>query len=144
MLIMILLITFGTTQNIVAQKLINNRSGVNNLKTESKMDLSKISNLKVKKAIEALQSNDKKAWYSYFTDNAQFSDDGREMNFKSFFDNAFDKKEKFLDIRKVENEGKDIYGDFYAGQWGTFLVYFRFHQDHDGRFNRLEIGQTSD
>ena len=106
------------------------------------MDLSRISNENVRKAIEALQANDKAIWYSYFIQNPIFTDDGRTLNFKSFFDNAFDKKEKFLDIDKVENEGKDIYGDFYAGQWGTFRVYFKFHQDADGRFYRLDIGQT--
>jgi len=111
--------------------------------TGQKMDLTKISNESVRKAIEALQANDKTTWYSYFTHDATFTDDGRTLHFKSFFDNAFDKKEKFLDIDKVENEGKDIYGNFYAGQWGTFSVYFKFHQDTNGKFNRLDIGQTS-
>lgn len=106
------------------------------------MDLTKITNENVKKAIEALQVNDKNTWYSCFTSDAVFTDDGRSMNFKSFFDNAFDKKEKFLDIDKVENAGNDIYGKFYAGQWGTFRVYFKFHQTADGRFHRLDIGQA--
>lgn len=106
------------------------------------MDLSKISNESVRKAIEALQENDKKAWYSYFTEDAVFSDDGRKMDFRSFFDNAFDKKEKFLSLDKIENEGKDLYGDFYAGQWGTFKVFFKFHLNAEGKFNRIDIGQA--
>lgn len=122
------------------QQLNTNQS--QNNKTENIMDLSKITNENVKKAIEALQVNDKNAWYSYFTADAVFTDDGRTMNFKSFFDNAFDKKEKFLDIDTVENGGKDLYGKFYAGQWGTFRVYFKFHQNTDGKFNRLDIGQA--
>lgn len=119
----------------------NNRLKNNN--TEVKMDLSIITNENVMKAIEALQANDKKAWYAHFTDNATFTDDGRTMNFKSFFDNAFDKKEMFLDIDTVANEGKDIYGNFYAGQWGAFRVYFKFHQNKDGKFDRLDIGQAA-
>lgn len=115
----------------------------NQTKTEEIMDLSKISNENVKQAMEALQSNDKKLWYSYFTDDAIFTDDGRTLDFKSFFDNAFDKKEKFLDIEKIENDGKDIYGNFYAGQWGTFKVFFKFHQNADGKFDRLDIGQVN-
>lgn len=107
------------------------------------MDLSKISNEHVRKAIEALQANDKQAWYSYFTEDAIFTDDRRTLGFKAFFDNAFDRKEKFLSVDKVENEGKDIYGSFYAGQWGTFKVYFKFHQNTDEKFNRLDIGQVS-
>ncbi len=106
------------------------------------MDLSKISNEQVRKAVEALQTNDKAAWYSYFTSNATFTDDGRTMDFKSFFDNAFDKKEKFMDIDKIENNGKDLYGKFFAGQWGTFRVYFKFHQNADGKFERIDIGQA--
>lgn len=107
------------------------------------MDLSEISNEYVKKAIEALQSNDKTAWYSCFTADAKFTDDGRPLNFKSFFDNAFDNKEKFLGIDKIENDGKSIYGNFYAGQWGVFRVYFIFHQTADGKFSKLDIGRAS-
>lgn len=109
---------------------------------DTTMDTSKLTNENVKKAIEALQSNDKTAWYSCFTEDAAFTDDGRTLDFKPFFDNAFDKKEKFLTIDKIENDGKDIYGNFYAGQWGTFNVYFKFHQNSEGKINRLDIGQT--
>ncbi|MEI2757942.1 MAG: hypothetical protein V9G42_00765 [Bacteroidia bacterium] len=106
------------------------------------MDISKLTNETVKNAIEALQTNDKNTWYTYFTNDAVFTDDGRTLGFKSFFDNAFDKKEKFLSIDTVTNEGKDIYGNFYAGQWGTFKVYFKFHINTEGKINRLDIGQA--
>lgn len=105
------------------------------------MDLSKITNTVAREAIEALQANDLKKWYSYFTADAIFTDDGRTLGLKSFFDNAFDKKEKFLSIDRIANEGKDIYGDFYAGQWGTFKVFFKFHINAEGKINRLDIGQ---
>lgn len=113
-----------------------------NSKTENTMDLSKISHETVRKAIEALQNNDKATWYTYFTDDATFTDDGNKMNFKSFFDNAFDKKEKFLEFDKIENEGKDLYGKFYAGQWGTFRVFFKFTLNNEGKISRLDIGQA--
>lgn len=112
-------------------------------KTQNAMDVTTITNPSVKQAIEALQNNDKSAWYSFFTSDAVFTDDGRTMDFKSFFDNAFKHKEKFLTIEKVENQGKDIVGNFYAGQWGTFKVFFKFHQQADGKFNRLDIGQVN-
>ena len=34
--------------------------------------------------------------------------------------------EKFLNIDKVENNGKTVYGNFKAGQWGTFRVFLSF------------------
>lgn len=105
------------------------------------MDLSKLTNKEVRLAIEALQNNDLKAWYGFFTDKAIFTDDGRTLDFKSFFDNAFSKKERFLTINRVENNGKDIYGHFHAGQWGNFDVFFKFHQAAGGKFDRLDIGQ---
>ena len=58
------------------------------------MSLDKITNPTVKKAVEALQANDLELWLSYFTDDATFTDDGRTMNFKSFFENAFSKKKR--------------------------------------------------
>ncbi len=105
------------------------------------MDLSKITNEQVKSAIEALQSGDK-SWYSYFTENPAMTDDGNTIDFKNFFSKALG-TEKFLTIDKVENDGKDIYGNFKAGNWGTFKVFFKFHQNADGKFDRLDIGQAN-
>ncbi|UUV20492.1 hypothetical protein [Paenimyroides aestuarii] len=109
--------------------------------TNTIMDLNKITNENVRKAIEALQNNDKTAFYSYFTKDVVFTDDGRKLDFQSFFDNAFHHKEKFLSIDTIENNGQLINGNFYAGQWGTFRVYFHFHENENKMFNRLDIGQ---
>ncbi|WP_452224134.1 hypothetical protein [Lacinutrix chionoecetis] len=106
-----------------------------------KMDLTAITNKNVKGAIEALQSGDK-SWYSYFTENPEMTDDGNTKDLHKFFNNALG-KEKFLSIDKVENEGKNITGNFKAGMWGTFKVYFNFHENTDGKFSKLDIGQTS-
>lgn len=105
------------------------------------MDLSKIKNDTVRKAIEALQSGDS-AWYSYFTDNPVMTDDGNKIDFKNFFTKALG-NEKFLSIDKVENDGKHIFGNFKAGQWGTFKVFFKFHTNSQGKFDRLDIGQAN-
>lgn len=105
------------------------------------MDLSKITNDTVRKAIEALQSGDS-TWYSYFIDDPVMTDDGNKMDFKNFFAKALG-NEKFLSIDKVENSSKDVYGSFKAGQWGTFKVFFKFHANSEGKFDRLDIGQAS-
>jgi len=109
-------------------------------KTQQTMELSKITNPTVKSAVEALQSGDK-SWYSYFTENPAMTDDGNKVDFKSFFSKALG-EEKFLTIDKVENDGKYITGNFKAGSWGTFKVFFKFHQNADGKFDRLDIGQA--
>ncbi|MCI3938803.1 hypothetical protein MQX03_16510 [Chryseobacterium aahli] len=111
-----------------------------NSKNNQTMDLSKITNPTVKQAMEALQ-NGNKSWYSFFTENPAMTDDGNKIDFKNFFSKALG-TEKFLSIDKVENDGKDIYGDFKAGNWGTFRVFFKFHQNADGKFDRLDIGQA--
>ncbi len=110
--------------------------------TDNNMNLARIANPTVVKAIEALQAHDTAAWYACFTDDVVFTDDGRTLNFQSFFDNAFVKKEKFLDIDTVEKDGTVLYGNFFAGQWGTFRVYFKFEQEAHGKFGRLDIGQA--
>ncbi|RZK57520.1 MAG: hypothetical protein EOO87_02665 [Pedobacter sp.] len=103
------------------------------------MDTSKLTNETVKKAFEALQAGDK-IWYTFFTENPIMTDDGNKVDFKNFFAKALG-TEKFLTIDKVENDGNDIYGNFKAGQWGTFPVFFKFHQNAEGKFDRLDIGQ---
>lgn len=108
-------------------------------KKQLTMDISKITDPQVKQAIEALQAGDK-SWYSFFTENPVMTDDGHKVDFKSFFANALG-KEIFLSIDRVENESKDIHGNFKAGQWGTFPVFFKFHKNAEGKFDRLEIGQ---
>lgn len=107
------------------------------------MNLSNIPNQNVRTAIEALQKHDKATWFNCFAEDAIFTDDGVQRDFKPFFDNAFEKKEKFLDIDTIEDEGKHICGNFDAGQWGTFRVYFKFTTNARGKFDRLDIGQTS-
>ncbi|MBC9913830.1 hypothetical protein ICL55_25525 [Chitinophaga varians] len=105
------------------------------------MDVAKITHPAVRKAIEALQAGDK-SWYSFFTDHPAMTDDGNAVDFKSFFGKALG-NEKFLSIDKVENEGKDVYGNFKAGSWGTFKVFFKFHEGAGGKFDRLDIGQAT-
>lgn len=107
---------------------------------QNTMDLSKISDETVKQAMAALQNGDQ-AWYTYFTENPVMTDDGNTVDFKNFFEKALG-KEHFLSIDKVENEGRDIYGNFKAGQWGTFKVFFKFHKNESGKFDRLDIGQA--
>lgn len=138
---LILVIAWSLSLTSCGQQTKNNQY-TKTIKTENKMDLTKVTNENVKNAIEALQANDKNAWYSFFTNDVKLTDDGRTLDFKPFFDNAFNHKEKFLTIDKVENDGKNITGNFFAGQWGTFKVFFNFHQNADGKFNRLDIGQT--
>lgn len=104
------------------------------------MDLSKLTNKTVREAIEALQAGDK-SWYSYFVEKPEMTDDGKTIDFKNFFSKALG-NEKFLSIDKVENNGLDVYGNFKAGSWGTFKVFFKFHPNPDGKFHRLDIGQA--
>lgn len=112
------------------------------IKKENQMDYSKLTNKTVKSAIEALQNGDKLAWYNHFTSNAIFTDDGRTLDLKTFFDNAFQHKEKFLTFDKIEKEGTSITGNFFAGQWGTFRVFFTFTVNSEGKISKLDIGQV--
>ncbi|REC45459.1 hypothetical protein [Chryseobacterium pennipullorum] len=109
-------------------------------KTQNIMDLSKITDPSVQMAIEALQTGNK-TWYGFFTEDPVMTDDGNPVDFKSFFANALG-SELFISIDRVENDGKDIYGNFKAGKWGTFPVFFKFHKNKDGQFDRLDIGQN--
>lgn len=140
-LVTVLMVSFAFTACGQTDK--TNSTQKTNTKKEHKMDLSKLTKETVRNAIEALQDNNKKIWFSYFSDDVVFTDDGNKRDFKSFFDNAFNHKERFLTIEKVENDGMHITGDFYAGQWGTFKVFFKFHQNSKGEFDRLDIGQVS-
>lgn len=109
---------------------------------ENRMDTSKLINSTVKQAFEAWQNGDSQTFLSYFTASPQMTDDGNPRDFAGFVKAACG-HEKFLTIDKVENDGKDIFGNFKAGQWGTFKVYFKFHQNAEGKFDKLDIGQAS-
>lgn len=137
--IVVLACSLSTT--VCGQTAQNKNQNSSNKNAERNMDFSKLTNPTVKSAIEAMQANELNTWYSYFSDNVVFTDDERTLDFKSFFNNAFEKQEKFLTIDKVENDGKNIYGNFYAGQWGTFNVFFKFTINEQGKISRLDIGQ---
>lgn len=102
--------------------------------------VSKISNEKVKMAVEAWQAGDSRAWLGLFAPDAKLFDDGNPRNFKTFTSEAIG-HERFTSISKVENGGLDIYGDFQTEKWGSFKTYFKFHAGKDGKFDRLDIGQ---
>lgn len=106
------------------------------------MNTEKLTNSTVKKAIDALQHADSKAWFALFTEDAVLYDDGNKMNFRRFFEKAIG-HEHFTSIDKVENNGLDLYGRFHSDQWGDFKSYFRFHINADGKIDRLDIGQAS-
>ncbi len=112
-----------------------------NKKTQNSMDLSKITNPAVNAAMTAWQNGDSKTFLSYFTANPTMTDDGSPRSFQSFVKEACG-EEKFLTLDAVENDGKDLTGNFKAGKWGTFRVFFKFHQTAEGKFDRLDIGQS--
>lgn len=94
------------------------------------MNTDKLTNATVKQAVNALQTNDSKAWFALFTDKAALYDDGNKMDFKAFWQKAIG-HERFTSIDKVENNGLDVYGRFHSDQWGDFKTYFKFHIDKD-------------
>lgn len=114
-----------------------------NTKTTKKImiDTNKLTNETVKKAFEAWQNGDSKTFLSFFTDDAQLYDDGNPRNFQGFVKEACG-HEKFTSIEKVENDGKNITGEFHTESWGNFKTYFNFTINKDGKVNRLDIGQA--
>ena len=111
-------------------------------KQTKKMDLTKITNSKVKEAFNAWQKGEKETFLSFFIAEAKLFDDGNSRDFKKFVNEACG-HEHFTTIDMVENSGKDIYGNFHTESWGNFKTYFKFHQNADGKFDRLDIGQAN-
>nr|WP_315420881.1 hypothetical protein [uncultured Pedobacter sp.] len=106
------------------------------------IDLTKLSNVKVKTAIIALQKGDEKMWFSLFAAEVAFYDDGNQMKFNNFFRKALG-HEHFTSIDKVENNGLEVYGHFHSDQWGDFKTCFKFQFNKEGKIARLDIGQAS-
>ena len=104
------------------------------------MDLRKLTNPKVRAAIEALQAGNKAEWLTFFTADAKLTDDGSQRSFTGFSDDAVG-HERFISIDRVDNNGLDVYGSFHSDRWGDFATYFKFHPGSDGKFVRLDIGQ---
>lgn len=105
------------------------------------MDTTKLTNPTVKKAFDAWQNGDGKTFLSYFTPDAKLHDDGNPRNFQGFVKEACG-HEKFTSIDKVENDGKDIVGNFHTQSWGDFKTYFKFTIDSEEKISRLDISQA--
>ena len=104
------------------------------------VDLNKLTNRKVKAAIDALQKGDQNAWFLHFAEEVVLYDDGNQMQFNNFFKKALG-HERFTSIDKVENNGLDVYGHFHSDQWGDFKTLFKFRINKEGKIDRLDIGQ---
>ncbi|WP_199562716.1 hypothetical protein [Pedobacter chinensis] len=106
------------------------------------MEYRKISNQKVKDAIEAWQKGKVALWLSFFTADALLLDDGHPRDFNKFSTEAIG-HEHFTSVDKVEDNGMSVYGSFHSDTWGDFKTYFKFYLDAAGKFSKLEIGQAS-
>lgn len=104
------------------------------------MDLRKLTNPRVRGAIDATQAGDKTAWLAFFTADARLTDDRSPRSFAGFSDEALG-HERFTSIDRVDNNGLDVYGSFHSDRWGDFETYFKFHLGSDSKFARLDIGQ---
>ncbi|MCZ4243286.1 hypothetical protein [Pedobacter punctiformis] len=111
-------------------------------KNQMALDLTKLSNTKVKAAVVALQKGESKSWFALCAADAILYDDGNQMQFNNFFKKALG-HERFTSIDKVENNGLDVYGHFHSDQWGDFKTYFKFKFNKEGKISRLDIGQAS-
>lgn len=100
-----------------------------------------ITNPVVRAAIDALQKGDKRAWLSFFADNAELFDDGRPRSLKQFSNEAVG-HERFRSINQVDGGGLWIEGDFHSDTWGEFRTYFRFTLNQFDKITRLDIGQA--
>ena len=141
-IINLLLITFSAISYTACGQSTTQKLETKTTQKNKKMDTNKLTNETVKKAFDAWQSGDSKTFLSFFTADAIMTDDGSPRNFQSFVKEACG-KEVFLTIDTVGNDGKDIKGNFKAGNWGTFPVFFHFHQNANGKFDRLDIGQAN-
>jgi len=110
--------------------------------TVTNMEYGKISNPKVKAAIEAWQKGDRTMWLSFFATETKLLDDGHPRDFKKFATEAIG-HERFTSIDQVEDKGMSVYGQFHSDTWGDFKTYFKFHLNASGKFDTLEIGQAS-
>ena len=122
--------------------LTNEHSKSSNNLQSNIMDTSKLTNPTVKAALDAWQKGDSKTFLSFFVPDAKLYDDGNPRDFNGFVKSACG-HERFVSIDKVEDNGATIYGKFHTESWGDFRTYFKFHQNADGKFDRLEIGQTN-
>jgi hypothetical protein len=105
------------------------------------MDLNKLTNPKVREAIEALQAGDRARWLALFTTDAKLTDDGSPRSFVTFSNDAVG-HERFTSIDSVAHGGLEIYGHFHSDQWGNFKTYFKFHLGPGDKFSGLDIGQA--
>jgi hypothetical protein len=96
----------------------------------------------VRKAIEALQIGDARAWLSLFAKNAVLYDHGNAITAGGFIEKSIG-LEYFIHIDKTEENGLSVFGSFHTGQWGDFKVCFQFSLNELGKVSRLDVFQVA-
>lgn len=138
----LLCITLSVTGLTACGQSATQKTAIQTTQKNTIMDTQKLTNETVKNAFEAWQNGESKTFLSFFATDAQLFDDGNPRDFQKFVKDACG-HEKFTSIEKVENEGKDITGNFHTESWGNFKTYFKFHINAEGKINRLDIGQAN-
>jgi hypothetical protein len=108
------------------------------------MNMEQLSNSLVKRAIVALNSGDRAAWFGLFTQDATLTDDGNKQDFVKWSDSEiFGRGQgRLINVKREENNGLTVYGTFRSAQWGTFETVFKFHES-GGRLSGLDVAQIN-
>jgi hypothetical protein len=98
----------------------------------------------VRAAIEAINTNDRQAWFDLFTDDAALTDDGDPRDFRDWSDSElFGSYRCRVDaINREEADGTLIHADFHSGRWGDFKTFMKFTLKNN-RIVRLDVGQET-
>ena len=110
-----------------------------------------ITNPTVRKAIDALQQGEVRAWLSLFVKNAVLYDHGNAMTAGEFIEKSAG-REYFTRIDRADDTGLSVFGSYHTVQWGDFLVSFRFflmgeegsrRRGGGDRIYRLDVSQVA-
>jgi hypothetical protein len=95
----------------------------------------------VRKAIDALQRGEARAWLSLFVKNAVLYDHGNAMTAGEFIEKSVG-REYFTRIDRTDDIGLSVVGSYHTIQWGDFLVSFQFSVT-GRRISRLDVSQVA-
>jgi ketosteroid isomerase-like protein len=95
----------------------------------------------VRRVLAALEHGDRNAWDALFEPDARLFHDGTPRSFETFSRDALG-HEPCTSIERVENDGRDVIGQFHSDRSGDFRTYFKFHLSASGKISRLDIGQA--
>ncbi|KUJ67022.1 hypothetical protein ACZ90_31950 [Streptomyces albus subsp. albus] len=96
----------------------------------------------VRAFVEAVNAQDRTAFFELLTEDATMSDDGSDRDLVQWADREVFSSGGHMDVESEADGGRSLVVSYRNDTWGEMRTAWRFTVEHGSRISRFETGQA--